>query len=135
MQTGDRPRTQRLVVTARLKEGARERAVELVGSMPTPLETDGFEWLSVYLSESEVVFLVEAPEAEFLVRQILDDPVRGTEIGPWLPLFDGPLHRAEEVYHWSTLPRRHRLKFSTWRARNRTNRVTTAHTPGREPPP
>src|SRR2546430_13903891 len=106
MQTGDRPRTQRLVLTARLKEGARERAVELVGSMPTPLETDGFERLSVYLSESEVVFLVEAPEAEFLVRQILDDPVRGTEIGPWLPLFDGPLHRAEEVYHWSyDLPR------------------------------
>src|SRR5256885_14518326 len=101
MQTGDRPRTQRLVLTARLKEGARERAVELVGSMPTPLETDGFEWLSVYLSESEVVFLVEAPDAESLVRQILDDPVRGTEIGPWLPLFDGPLHRAEEVYHWS----------------------------------
>jgi len=30
MQTGDRPRTQRLVLTARLKEGARERAVELV---------------------------------------------------------------------------------------------------------
>src|SRR5213593_512171 len=85
MQTGDRPRTQRLVLTARLKEGARERAVELVGSMPTPLETDGFEWLSVYLSECEVVFLTEAPEAELLVRQILDDPVRGTEIGPPLP--------------------------------------------------
>lgn len=101
MQTGDRPRTQRLVLTARLKAGARERALELVGSMPTPLETDGFEWLSVYLSESEVVFLTEAPQAELLVRQILDDPVRGTEIGPWLPLFDGPLHRAEEVYHWS----------------------------------
>jgi hypothetical protein len=89
------------VLTARLKEGARERALELVGSIPTPLETDGFERLSVYLSESEVVFLTEAPEAELLVRQILDDPVRGTEIGPWLPLFDGPLHRTEEVYHWS----------------------------------
>jgi hypothetical protein len=45
--------------------------------------------------------LTEAPEAELLVRQILDDPVRATEIGPWLPLFAGPLHRAEEVYHWS----------------------------------
>jgi hypothetical protein len=101
MQTDDKPRTQRLVLTARLKEGARERALELVGSMPTPLETDGFEWLSIYLAESEVVFLTEAPEAELLVRQILDDPVRGTEISPWLPLFDGPLHRAEEVYHWS----------------------------------
>src|SRR2546422_9089 len=101
MQTDDRPPTQRLVLTARLKEGARERALELVGSMPTAPETDGFERLSVYLSECEVVFLTEAPEAELLVRQILDDPVRATEIGPWLPLFAGPLHRAEEVYHWS----------------------------------
>ena len=92
------------MLTARLKEGARERALELVGSIPTPLEPDGFEWLSVYLSECEVVFLTEAPEAELLVRQILDDPVRGTEIGPWLPLFDGPLHRAEEVYYWSAVP-------------------------------
>ena len=83
MQMDDRPPTQRLVLTARLKEGARERAVELVGSMPTPLETDGFEWLSVYLSESEVVFLTEAPEAELLVRQILDDP--------------GPRHRDRPV--------------------------------------
>ena len=89
------------MLTARLKEGARERALELVGSIPTPLETDGFERLSVYLSESEVVFLTEAPEAELLVREILDDPVRATDISPWLPLFDGPLHRTEEVYHWS----------------------------------
>ena len=101
MRTDDRSRTQRLVLTARLKEGARERALELVSSMPAPLETDGFEWLIVYLSESEVVFLIEAPEAELLVRQILDDPVRATEVSPWLPLFDGPLHRAVEVYHWS----------------------------------
>jgi hypothetical protein len=101
MQTDDSPPTQRLVLTARLKEGARERALELVGSMPTAPDTDGFERLSVYLSECEVVFLTEAPEAELLVREILDDPVRATEIGPWLPLFDGPLHRAEEVYHWT----------------------------------
>jgi hypothetical protein len=38
-----------------LKEGARERALELVGSMPTAPEADGFERLSVYLSECEVV--------------------------------------------------------------------------------
>jgi hypothetical protein len=101
MQTDDKPRTQRLVLTARLKEGARERALELVGSMRRPPETEGFERLSVYLSDCEVVFLAEAPEAELLVRQILDDPVRATDISPWLPLFDGPLHRAAEVYNWS----------------------------------
>jgi hypothetical protein len=69
--------------------------------MTTHPSTSGFERFSIYLSGSEIVFLIEAPEAEFLVREILDDPVRATEISPWLPLFDGPLHRADEVYHWS----------------------------------
>ena len=69
--------------------------------MPTHPSSSGFERLSVYLSEFEVVFLIEALEAEVLVREILDDPVRATEISPWLPLLDGPLHRAAEVYHWS----------------------------------
>src|SRR6266576_4993644 len=106
MEMDGRPRTQsavaqRLVLTARLRPGSRERALELVGSIPAQLGTSGFERLGVYLSEREVVFLIEAREAELLVREILDDPVRATEISPWLPLFDGPLHRAAEVYHWS----------------------------------
>ena len=103
-----RPRThsavaQRLVSTARLRPGTRERALELVGSIPEQLGTSGFERLGVYLSEREVVFLIEAREAELLLREILGDPVRATEISPWLPLFDGPLHRAEEVYYWSAV--------------------------------
>jgi hypothetical protein len=91
----------RLVLTARLTRGAHERALELAGAMPTHPSASGFERLSVYLSAFEVVFLIEAPDVESRVREILDDPVRGTEIAPWLPLFDGPLHRADEVYHWS----------------------------------
>jgi hypothetical protein len=91
----------RLVLAARLSNGARKRALDLATAMPTHPSTSGLERLSIYLSESEIVFLIEAPEAEFLVREILDDPVRATEISPWLPLFDGPLHRADEVYRWS----------------------------------
>jgi hypothetical protein len=93
---------QRLVLTARLRQGARERALELVGAMPDQ-SVRGFDQFSV--SEFEVVFLVEGPDAESLVREIFNDPVRSTEIGPWLPLFDGPLHRADEVYHWSSAAR------------------------------
>jgi len=66
----------RLVLTARLRPGTRERALELAGSIAAHLETSGFEQLGVYLSEREVVFLVEAREAELLLREILDDPVR-----------------------------------------------------------
>jgi hypothetical protein len=95
---------ERLVLTARLRQGAHERALELATTgMQTHPSTSGFERLSVYLSESEVVFLIEAPDAEGLVRQVLNDPVRATEVSPWLPLFDGPLHHAHEVYHWSSV--------------------------------
>jgi hypothetical protein len=34
------------------------------------------------------------------VRALFNDPVRSALIGHWLPLFDGPLHRAEEAYVW-----------------------------------
>jgi hypothetical protein len=44
---------------------------------------------------------MEGPDAEALARRIFDDPVRSTAIAPWLSLFDGPLHRAHEVFHWS----------------------------------
>jgi hypothetical protein len=93
--------TERLVLIARLRRGTRDRARELAAAMPTDPSASGFDRLSVYLSEFEVVFLVEARDAELVVREILDDPVRATEISPWLPLFDGPLHRADEAFHWS----------------------------------
>jgi hypothetical protein len=91
---------ERLVVTARLLKGTQERALELA-AVGTDPGSRGFDRFSVYLSESDVVFLFEAPHAERLVRGILNDPVQAAELSPWLPLFDGPLHRAPEVYHWS----------------------------------
>jgi hypothetical protein len=97
------PAVQRLVLTARLRHGAHERARELAGAMATRPRPSGVQRFGVYLSESDVLFLVEAPNAELIVREIFDDPVRGTEISPWLALFDGPLHRAYEVYHWSSV--------------------------------
>jgi hypothetical protein len=33
-------------------------------------------------------------------RMWLDDPVNSTLLEPWLPLFDGPLHRAPEILSW-----------------------------------
>jgi len=65
MEMDGRPRTQsavaqRLVLTATLWPGTRERALELAGSIAAHLETSGFEQLGVYLSEREVVFLIEA---------------------------------------------------------------------------
>jgi hypothetical protein len=99
---------ERLVLTARLLEGAHERSLELAASNTgTDPGASGFDRFSIYLSESEVVFLFEAPDADHLVRRILNDPVRAAELSPWLPLFDGPLHRAPEVYHWSRVAAGH----------------------------
>jgi hypothetical protein len=45
---------------------------------------------------------MEGPDAKSLVREIFDHPLRSTEIGPWMPPLDGPLHRADEVCHRPT---------------------------------
>src|SRR2546423_7242082 len=118
MEMDGRPRTQsavaqRLVSTARLRPGTRECALELAGSIPAQLGTSGFERLGVYLSEREGVFLVEAPEAELLLRKILDDPVRATEISPWRAPFAGPRPPPEEGSYRSAVP-----PSTGWRSRD-----------------
>jgi hypothetical protein len=94
----------RLVMIARLRDGAYERALELAATSKVP-PSSGFDQFGVYLSESEAIFLLEAPDVEDRVRRILDNPALATELSPWLPLFDGALHRAPEVHHWSRVPR------------------------------
>jgi hypothetical protein len=91
----------RLVLIARLKEGASERARELATAGPeTDPAADGFRRIGVFLAPNEIVLVLEGPDAEQIVRGLLNDPVRSTAISPWLPLFDGPLHQAVEIYGW-----------------------------------
>lgn len=56
--------------------------------------------MGIFLAEGEVVFLFEGEGADDTVAAIMNDPVRSTAIGSWLPLFDGPLHSAREAYFW-----------------------------------
>jgi hypothetical protein len=89
------------MLVARLRDGARERAEQLLtDDARADAPEDAFDRGAIFLSESEVVFLLEGPSAEEAARGILDDPVKSTVITPWLPLFDGPLHRAHEAYSW-----------------------------------
>src|SRR2546430_14385208 len=95
MEMDGRPRTQsavaeRLVLTARLRPGTRERALELVGSIPAQLGTSGFERLGVYLSEREVGLLLEGGEGLVLPREIHDHPVPPAGDRPGLPLVGRP---------------------------------------------
>ncbi len=90
----------RLVLVARLKPNGRERAKELLAEhsldadMRAALDREG-----IFLSETEVVFFFEGPDARKAVRAIFNDP-SSTEIGHWIPLFNGPLHQAQEEYFW-----------------------------------
>jgi hypothetical protein len=90
----------RYVLMARLKPSSRERAQELLAGYPSD-EVLGaaFDRQAVFLSETEVVFFLEGPDADRSVTAIFNDP-SATEIGHWIPLFDGPLHRVPEGYYW-----------------------------------
>jgi hypothetical protein len=86
---------------ARLKPGARERALQLVEDHQANhgAETE-FDRHAIFLAPEEVIFYFEGPDAEKALRRVLDDPVRSTMLAPWIPLFDGPLHAAPEVDYW-----------------------------------
>jgi hypothetical protein len=59
-----------------------------------------FDRHAIFLSETEVIFLFEGQGAPDAVRALFNDPARSTLVSHWLPLFDGPLHRAAEAYFW-----------------------------------
>jgi hypothetical protein len=90
-----------VVLLARLKAGARKRAEQLLThEARANAPEDAFERGTIFLSDSEVVFLLQGTDAAEASRAILNDPVKSTVITPWLPLFEGPLHQAREAYSW-----------------------------------
>jgi len=92
---------EKVLLLALLKDGARSRAEQLLtDEARANAPEDAFERGTIFLSDREVVFLLEGADAAEAARAILDDPVRSTVLTPWLPLFDGPLHRAREAYSW-----------------------------------
>jgi hypothetical protein len=93
---------ERLVVTARLKDGAAAEAERLLTAGPPfdPWE-EGMTRHAAYLTASEVVFLFEGPSVEWAVEAFVNDPSRSTALAAWYPLVDGPPRVAREVYHWT----------------------------------
>ena len=93
----------RFVLTARLNPDGYQRAQTLLAEH-SALGTEDLEEAVdrhvIFLSETEVIFLFEGEGAHESVRALFNDPVRSALIGHWLPLFDGPLHRADEAYVW-----------------------------------
>jgi hypothetical protein len=95
---------ERLALIARLKDGAEPRAEELIAKgAPFDLEGSGFVRHSVFLSATEVVFVFEAHEVEWLVSALVDDPFRwmvADALDEWRPLVEGTPRIARELFSW-----------------------------------
>jgi hypothetical protein len=100
---------ERLALIARLQSGSEGRAEELIAAGP-PFDPrgSGFTRHSVFLSATEVVFVFEAHEVEWMV----DDLVEGQFLHPsladaleeWRPLVEGRPRIAREKFFWERAP-------------------------------
>jgi hypothetical protein len=91
----------RLMIVARLQPGKHEEAEVLLRKGPPfdPAEL-GLHRHAAYLTAEEVVFVFEAPEVEWIVNDIVDDPVLSAAFGAWRAILVDPPRLAHEVYHW-----------------------------------
>jgi hypothetical protein len=92
----------RLMIVARLRSDKHDEAEALLRKGP-PFDPEeaGLHRHAAYLTHGEVVFFFEAPEVEWIVNDIVDDPVLSTAFGPWRAIVDGPPRIAHERFCWS----------------------------------
>ena len=68
---------ERVAIVVRLKAGSGPRAAELIAAGPPfDLGETGIVRHSVYLSASEVVFVFEGHQVEWMVDDLINDPFR-----------------------------------------------------------
>jgi hypothetical protein len=92
----------RLVIVAHLRDGKHGEAEQLLRHGP-PFDSEdvGFHRHGAYLTAGEVVFFFEAPEVEWLVNDLIDDPMTAAVFGPWKSIVEGPPRIAHERFFWS----------------------------------
>ena len=92
----------RMIIVARLREGTTQEAEDLLEQGP-PFDPEelGLQSHSAYLTSGEIVFVFEAPGVEWIVNDIIDDPVVAAALAPWRKLTEGMPHIAHERFHWS----------------------------------
>ena len=93
----------RLMIVARLREGSHEEAAERLLSQGPPFDPEDLHLHrhAAYLTATELVFVFEAPEVEWIVNDLIDDPALAAALAPWQPLLDGPPRIAHERFYWS----------------------------------
>jgi hypothetical protein len=92
----------RLMIIARLRDDAHEEAEVLLHEGP-PFDPEelGLERHAAYLTAGEIVFIFEAPEVEWIVNDLVDDPAVAALFTPWEELIEGPPRLAHERFYWS----------------------------------
>lgn len=90
------------MIIARLRDDAHDEAELLLREGP-PFDpaAERLERHAAYLSAGELVFVFEAPEVEWVVNELVDDPTVSSYFAPWQKLLDGPPRLAHERYYWS----------------------------------
>jgi hypothetical protein len=98
----------RLAIVARLKKGSESRASELIAAGPPfDLAQTGVVRHSVFLSASEVVFVFEGHEVEWIVDDLLDGRFRPKivrALDQWRAIVDGPPRIARKSFGWERDP-------------------------------
>lgn len=100
---------ERLALIALLKPGTEVQAEELIAmGPPFDLTQSGFVRHCVFLSASEVVFVFEAHEVEWLVDDLLAGQflhhVLAEMLEAWRPLVEGEPRIAREKFFWERGP-------------------------------
>ncbi len=95
---------ERVAIIARLKEGSEQRAVDLVGAGPPfDLADTGIVRHRIYVSPTEVVFVFEGREVEWIVDQLIDEPFHyelHRALEQWREIVDGRPRVARERFGW-----------------------------------
>jgi hypothetical protein len=95
---------ERVAIVARLKPGARERALELLAAGPPfDVAESGLASHAVFVSAREVVFVFAGEDVSTVVGDLVDDPFRRTVIdalADWRAIVEGPPRIAREAFSW-----------------------------------
>src|SRR4051812_50112530 len=89
----------RLIIAARLRSGAEVDAASLIaGGPPFALGAMPFERHSVHVAQGVVVFVFEGAHADWLVDDLVNDPVVAASFAAWAPLLENPPSIAPALF-------------------------------------
>jgi hypothetical protein len=95
---------ERVAIIARLRPGTEQRAVELVrAGPPFDLAETGIVRHRIYISPTEVVFVFEGHEVEWIVDKLIDEPFHyelHRALEQWREIVEGPPHVARQRFGW-----------------------------------